>query len=82
MLMFLMWILSSVDSLTFEVNTDYLSVLMINHDVVWFDISVHNTHTVTEIQSLETYKTRDHIKTSKALQESQRFTGTIIQNNK
>lgn len=30
----------------------YLSVFMINHYIVWLDISVHNPHTVAIIQSL------------------------------
>lgn len=30
----------------------YLSVFMINHYIVWLDISVHNPHTVAVIQSL------------------------------
>lgn len=30
----------------------YLSVFMIDHDIVWLDISVHNPHTVAVVQSL------------------------------
>lgn len=32
---------------------NYLSVFMINHYVVWFDISVHYPHTVTIVKSLQ-----------------------------
>lgn len=30
----------------------YLSLFVINHDVVWFDITVHDAFAVAEIKSL------------------------------
>lgn len=43
-------------------SAPYLSVLMVNHDVVGFDISVHDSHAMTVIQSLyiEQRKERSH----------------------
>lgn len=32
----------------------YLSVLVVNHDVVWLDVSMHDPHTVTVVQRLRT----------------------------
>lgn len=34
----------------------YLSSLQINHDIVWFNISVYYAHTVTVVQGLEKQK--------------------------
>ena len=31
-----------------------LSVLVVNHDVVWLDVSMHDPHTVTVVQRLRT----------------------------
>lgn len=31
----------------------YLAILVIDHDIVWFDIPVHNTLAVTEVESFE-----------------------------
>lgn len=36
----------------------YLSVFMINHYIVWLDISVHNAHTVAIIQGLSGQKAK------------------------
>lgn len=57
-----------------KVNISYLSVLMINHDVVWFDISVHNTHTVTEIQRLETHKNMTSYKNLQSYLSNKNYT--------
>lgn len=38
---------------------NYLSVFMINHYVVWFDISVHYPHTVTIVKSLQVNNRKD-----------------------
>ena len=43
----------------------YLSVFMINHDIVWLDISVHYPHTVAVIQSLLSKKGNNLLKLDK-----------------
>lgn len=35
-----------------QTNVQYLSVLVINHDIVGLDVSVHDSHTVAVIQGL------------------------------
>lgn len=36
----------------------YLSVLVVNHNVVWFDVAVHHAHAVAVIQRLRTQRRR------------------------
>lgn len=36
----------------FKINEAHLSLLMIDHHVVWLDVPVHDTLAVTEIQRL------------------------------
>lgn len=31
----------------------HLSVLVVDHDIVWLDVSVHDPHTVTVVQGLQ-----------------------------
>lgn len=35
-----------------DVSGQYLSVFMVDHYVVWLDVSMHNSHTVAVVQSL------------------------------
>jgi hypothetical protein len=38
------------------VNEPEFSFFVINHDIVWFDVSVHDTARVTKVQSLQKLK--------------------------
>lgn len=39
----------------------YLSHLVVDHHIVWFNVTVHDSHTVTVVQSLKRTRTQKQI---------------------
>ena len=46
-----------LENTSINLHTVYLSLFMINHNIMWLDISVHYPHTVTIVQGLKEQET-------------------------